>query len=142
MIQELSSNRTEICVVVDEHGGTAGIATLADILEQIVGRIDDEYRHEADDAVKQQADGSFKLDGRMPIADLVELLGFEPKGSSEVETVAGLVLKLMDRIPNEGDSVSITKEMAEEVIETEFEVLKMDNLRIDTILLTIDRLPK
>lgn len=142
MIQELSSNRTEICVVVDEHGGTAGIATLADVLEQIVGRIDDEYRHEADDAVKQQADGSFKLDGRMPIADLVELLGFEPKGSSEVETVAGLVLKLMDRIPNEGDSVSITKEMADEVIETEFEVLKMDNLRIDTILLTIDRLPK
>lgn len=142
LIQELTEERTEICAVVDEHGGTAGITTMSDVLEQIVGKIEDEYRHKDEEAVKTQADGSILLDGKMPIGDLVELLGFEPAGASDVETTAGLVLKLLDRIPTVGDSTSITKELVDETVEAEFEVIKMDNLRVDTVLLVIDRLPK
>ncbi|MDO4842553.1 MAG: transporter associated domain-containing protein, partial [Phoenicibacter congonensis] len=85
---------------------------------------------------------SILLDGKMPIGDLVELLGFEPEGASDVETTAGLVLKLLDRIPSVGDATSIKKELMDETVEAEFEVIKMDNLRVDTVLLVIDRLPK
>ena len=139
MIDELTQARTEICVVVDEHGGTAGIATLSDVMEQIVGKMDDEYRHVTDDSVKPQADGTINIDGKMPIADLVEIMGFEPEEAADVETAAGLVLKLMDKIPREGEEISVKKETQENVIMVTFEVDRMERLRIDRIILTIDR---
>ena len=139
MIDEMTQARTEICVVVDEHGGTAGIATLSDVMEQIVGKMDDEYRHVSDASVKCEADGTFNIDGKMPIADLVEIMGFEPEEAADVETAAGLVLKLMDKIPREGEEVSVEKRSAEEVITATFEVDRMERLRIDRIVLTIDR---
>ena len=139
MIDEMTQARTEICVVVDEHGGTAGIATLSDVMEQIVGKMDDEYRHVSDASVKCEADGTFNIDGKMPIADLVEIMGFEPEEAADVETAAGVVLKLMDKIPREGEEVSVEKRSAEEVITATFEVDRMERLRIDRIVLTIDR---
>ena len=140
MIDELTQARTEICVVVDEHGGTAGIATLSDVMEQIVGRMDDEYRHVSDDSVKCEEDGTFNIDGRMPIADLIEIIGFEPDEATDVETAAGLVLKLMDRIPRVGEDVSIERKTSEKLIKVTFEVESMERLRIDRIALIIDRI--
>ena len=135
LIDVLQDERTEICLVVDEHGGTAGIVTMSDIMEQIVGRIDDEYVHDTDDDVEELPDGTYQINGTLAINDLVELLGFEPEEADEVETAGGLLLKLFDRIPAEGD-VAVLEHRGTKVT---FTVLSMDRLRIDRICMAIDR---
>ena len=140
LLHELSEKRTEICAVVDEHGGTCGIATLSDVVSQIVGRIDDEYRHVAEAEVKELRDGSLEIDGGMPIGELCEIIGFEPEGAENVETAAGLVMRELDKIPNEGDKAFFSHESTQKKVTITMMVLHMDNLRIDRILLTVDQI--
>lgn len=135
LLETMQERCTKICVVVDEHGGTAGIVTMSDIMEQIVGRIDDEYVHDTDDDVEELPDGTYQINGTLAINDLVELLGFEPEEADEVETAGGLLLKLFDRIPDEGD-VAVLEHRGTKVT---FTVLAMDRLRIDRICMAIDR---
>ncbi len=133
LLEVMQEKRTEITVVVDEHGGTAGIVTMSDIMEQIVGRIDDEYIHEADTSVVELPDGTFLIDGSMPIDEVEELIGFEPEESDECETAGGLLLTLFDRIPKEGDEVMLENRKADVL----FRVLDMDRFRIDKISVQI-----
>lgn len=133
LLDLLQEERTEICLVVDEHGGTAGIVTLADVMEQIVGRIDDEYRHDTDDEVVTLPDGTLMIDGSMPTDELVELIGFEPDGIDRVETAGGFLLMLMDKIPQEGDSVELDHEDATKRTQAIFTVISMDRLRVDKV---------
>ena len=133
LIDLLQEERTEICLVVDEHGGTAGIVTLADIMEQIVGRIDDEYRHDADDEIVKLEDGTLVIDGSMSIDEVEELIGFAPPGMDDVETAAGLILMLLDRIPDEGDGVTIEDSEGIKHEKATFTVVSMDRLRVDKI---------
>ena len=135
LLQAMQEGRTEMCVVVDEHGGTAGIVTMSDIMEQIVGRIDDEYVHDTDDDIEELPDGTYQINGTLAIDDLVELLGFEPEAANDVETAGGLLLSLFDRIPKEGD-VAVLEDRGTKVT---FTVLAMDRLRIDRICMAIDR---
>jgi len=135
LLEVMQENRTEITVVVDEHGGTAGIVTMSDIMEQIVGRIDDEYLHEAEDPVVTLKDGSLLIDGSLPVGELEEIIGFEPEESDECETAGGLLLVLFDRIPKAGDMVTLDHAKAHVV----FTVMDMDRLRIDKIRVEIER---
>lgn len=137
LIDTLQEERTEICLVVDEHGGTAGIVTLADVMEQIVGRIDDEYRHDADDEVVKLPDGSFVVDGGMPINELDQVIGFTVEDSDQVETVGGYLLMLMDKIPSEGDTVEIEHSDALNNIRVLFTVIEMDRLRVEKIAIEV-----
>ena len=134
LLQTLQQKRTEIALVVDEHGGTAGIVTMSDIMEQIVGRIDDEYSHGDSDEVVTLKDGSYLVDGSLPIDDLEELMGFKPEEASECETAGGLLLTLFDRIPKEGDTVSVSEGQATAA----FTVVDMDRHRIDKISLMLE----
>ncbi len=135
LLHVLQGNHTKIAVVVDEHGGTAGIVTMGDVMEQIVGRLDDEYSHGEADEVKQKADGTYDVDGSLAIDELAELIGFVPREADEVETAGGLILSLLDRIPAEGDSV-----VAEQGPTTvTFTVKEMDRHRVDKILVEIER---
>lgn len=135
LLETMQEGRTKICVVVDEHGGTAGIVTMSDIMEQIVGRIDDEYVHDTDDDVEQMPDGTYQINGTLGINELVEILGFEPEEADDVETAGGLLLSLFDRIPGEGD-VCVLEDKGTKVT---FTVLTMDRLRIDRIGMAIER---
>lgn len=135
LLETMQEGRTKICVVVDEHGGTAGIVTMSDIMEQIVGRIDDEYVHDTDDDVEQMPDGTYQINGTLGINELVEILGFEPEEAADVETAGGLLLSLFDRIPGEGD-VCVLEDKGTKVT---FTVLTMDRLRIDRIGMAIER---
>lgn len=137
LIDTLQEERTEICLVVDEHGGTAGIVTLADVMEQIVGRIDDEYRHDTDDEVIKLPDGSFVIDGSMPINELENVIGFTAEDSDQVETAGGLIMMLMDKIPNEGDTVELEHADAVKNLRVLFTVIEMDKLRIEKIAVEI-----
>lgn len=137
LIDSLQEARTEMCVVVDEHGGTAGIVTLADVMEQIVGRIDDEYRHEADDAVVELPDGTIMVDGGMPSDELAEMLGFCPDRIDRVETAGGYICMLMDRIPSEGETAYVENVTATKETKVDFKVVAMDRLRVDRIAINI-----
>ena len=144
LLNMLQRKHAKIAVVVDEHGGTAGIVTMSDIMEQIVGRIHDEYTHEEDGGPVELAPGDYLIDGSMPIGDVVELIGFEPPEASECETAGGLLLALFDRIPSEGDTVAVALEgggEGEDVkpLQATFTVVDMDNLRIDKIRVRIER---
>lgn len=123
----LQEKRTKMCVVIDEHGGTAGIVTMSDIMDEIVGSFEDEYAHDSEE-VKKLGEGHYLVDGSMPIDELSELLGFEVEQTG-FETAGGLLFELFDQIPAVGDAVSLEHEGTTAT----FKVLRMDNLRVDTI---------
>ena len=135
LIHTLQAKHTKIAVVVDEHGGTAGIVTMSDVMEQIVGRLDDEYFHGDLEEVVKSGDGSYVVEGSLPIDELEDIIGFSPEESSEVETAGGLLLSLFDRIPSEGDTVSVENDK----VKATFTVAKMDVRRIDKIDLVIEQ---
>ena len=127
LMQALQEQCTKMCVVVDEYGGTAGIVTMSDIMDEIVGSFNDEYVHDSDE-MKKLGDGHYQIDGTLPVDELFELLGFEVEQTG-FETAGGLLFELFDQIPDEGDTVSLKNEGTTVI----FKVLKMDNLRVDTI---------
>ena len=138
LLATLQGEHTKIAVVVDEHGGTSGIVTMSDVMEQIVGRVDDEYTHAVADEVVEVAEGDYLIDGSMPIDEVVELLGFAPAEADECETAGGLLLALFDRIPDEGDEVDAVATVPEgaddataEPARAHFTVVEMGNLRIE-----------
>ena len=138
LLQILQAKHTKIAVVIDEHGGTAGIVTMSDIMEQIVGRIDDEYAHGGSEDVVRLDDGSYLVDGSMAIDEVEELIGFEPEEASECETTGGLLLSLFDRIPEEGDSVTIEHDDRKAT----FTVVDMDRHRIDKVRVVLEQKPE
>ena len=136
LLQTLQSAHTKIAVVIDEHGGTSGIVTMSDIMEQIVGRLHDEYRHDNDTGIVEVEDGTYLVDGSLPIDEVVELIGFKPEEAEECETAGGLLLSLFDRIPETGDRISVSNPANPEV-RAQFMVVDMDNLRIDKIQISL-----
>lgn len=95
-----------IAVVVDEYGGTSGLVTLEDILEQIVGEIQDEYDVDEVAPVAHHADGHLTVQGGVPLADLEQELGHEFE-REDVDTVGGLVLAELGRVPRAGDAFTL-----------------------------------
>ena len=138
LLQILQAKHTKIAVVIDEHGGTSGIVTMSDIMEQIIGRIDDEYAHGGSEDVVRLDDGSYLVDGSMAIDEVEELIGFEPEEASECETTGGLLLSLFDRIPEEGDSVTIEHDDRKAT----FTVVDMDRHRIDKVRVVLEQKPE
>ncbi len=100
LLREMQANQQHLAIVVDEFGGTAGIATIEDLIEEIVGEIVDEYDEEEPMVI--EADGEWIVDARLDVDELAELVGVELP-SDEWDTVGGLVLELAGRVPLEGE---------------------------------------
>lgn len=100
LLRILQMNKVHMAVVVDEYGGTEGIVTLEDILEELVGEIWDEH-DEVTEFLHKQPDGSYNIDCTTDLDDMYDL--FEIKGECEASTVSGWVLEQIDRIPKQGD---------------------------------------
>lgn len=103
LLADFRNRRTQIAVVLDEYGGTAGIVTIEDLLEEIVGEIHDEYDTE-DLTVREVEPGLYEMDGLEPIDELNELLGTHFP-HEDFDTVGGLILHLLGRAPVEGEVV-------------------------------------
>lgn len=103
-LPRLRAERQHLAVVIDEYGGTAGIVTLEDVLEEVVGEIWDEFDRDTS-GVRTRPDGSVVLSGAFPIHDLDELGINLPEGP--YATVAGLVLHTLGRLPNQGESIQV-----------------------------------
>jgi CBS domain containing-hemolysin-like protein len=97
LLQELQREAVHVAVVIDEYGGTAGLVTLEDLLEEIVGEIDDEYDPDRDE-VEDLGDGSFVVPADMDIDDMGDLFDLE-LDDEDVDTVAGLLAKVLGRVP-------------------------------------------
>ncbi|WLQ06194.1 hemolysin family protein [Arthrobacter oryzae] len=105
LLRELQKESTHVAIVIDEYGGTAGLVTLEDLIEEIVGEIVDEYDTESAEAVAL-GDGSYRVSARMGIDDLGELFDVE-LDDDEVDTVGGLLAKALGRVPIVGSTVEV-----------------------------------
>jgi len=129
LLREMQAKRMHVAIVVDEFGGTAGMVTIEDILEEIVGEITDEYDIEPD-GVEQLADGSFRISSRYEVDDLVDLLGI-PIEDEEVDSVGGLIAKHLGKVPITGSVVEV------EGLRFEAESQSGRRNRIDTVLVSL-----
>ena len=105
LFRELQARRQHMAIVVDEHGSIAGIVTLEDLLEELVGEIEDEYDIR-ESLVRRIDHDLFMVDGRAEIDDVEEALGLKLPGG-DYNTIAGLVLKELGRIPDVGDELVV-----------------------------------
>ncbi len=120
LLKDLQARRQQLAIVVDEFGGTSGLVTIEDLLEEIVGEIADEHDEEVPEN-RLLEDGSLLLDGRASISKLAEVFGVAPEGG-DIETVGGLVSSRLGYVPAPGEAV--------EELGLRFEVEKADERRI------------
>lgn len=107
LLREMQAERIHVAVVVDEYGGTAGLVTIEDILEEIVGEITDEHDNELP-RVEELADGAMRVTARLPVDELEELFGAELEQEDDgVETVAGLLAQALGRVPIPGATATV-----------------------------------
>ncbi|KAA2284819.1 HlyC/CorC family transporter [Arenimonas fontis] len=107
LLKEFRLSRNHMAIVVDEHGGVAGLVTIEDVLEEIVGEIDDEH-DEADTArlIAAQADGQYMVDALTPIADFNRQFGAELP-DDEYDTIGGLVIAAIGHLPESGEELAL-----------------------------------
>jgi len=105
LLTDFQARRTHIAIVVDEYGGTAGLVTLEDVLEEIVGEIRDENDEEEQEMIDRLGDDEFMVDARIDLDDLFEALEVDIEtGEFDFETLGGLIFHLAREIPEEGDT--------------------------------------
>jgi CBS domain containing-hemolysin-like protein len=117
LLKEFQRKRVQAAIVVDEYGGTAGLVTLEDLLEEIVGEIRDEYDVESE-AVQEEANGSFVFSGRTHVRELADRLKVDISSGEGYETVGGYLLAHVGRVPAVGETFEIDG-LSVEVLEAE-----------------------
>jgi magnesium and cobalt transporter len=121
LLKEFRVNRNHMAIVIDEYGHVGGLVTIEDVLEQIVGDIEDEYDIDEDDFIKKHSDGSYSVKAATPIDDFNKY--FESTFSDEeFDTIGGLVLQGFGHLPVRGETLKIKN--------FRFKILHSDNRRI------------
>lgn len=129
LLKEFRQSRNHMAIVVDEHGGVAGIITIEDVLEQIVGEIDDEH-DDADEAkmIAAQSDGQFLVDALTPIADFNDQFGADFL-DDEYDTIGGFVTDAIGHLPEAGEELSVGR--------FHFRVGRTDQRRVHSFVVSI-----
>lgn len=134
VFKEMQKNKIHMAIVVDEYGGTAGVVTMEDILEEIVGDIYDEY-DPVEEKYEKIGENTYIVDGQMSILDFEKLIGVK-NIETEYDTVSGYLMELMDRVPTEEEN---------HVIETDklvFKIEEFDDRRISKVKVCKINVPK
>ncbi|MFL6713523.1 MAG: HlyC/CorC family transporter [Sulfurifustis sp.] len=121
LLREFKANRNHMAIVVDEYGGVAGLVTIEDVLEQIVGDIADEYDIDEDTMIMPRDNGEHVVKALTPIADFNAHFGTH-FSDRDVDTVGGLVMTTLGRLPRRGERIAIDG--------VQFEVLRADSRRV------------
>jgi putative hemolysin len=133
LFSEMTARRLQIAVVIDEYGGTEGIVTMEDLLESIVGNIQDEYDTEEDE-IHREGDNRYNVDGTASVEEISDLTGVElPEG--DYETIAGLMMEQLGRIPKPGEHPHV------KVKNLTLTVAEMDDRRIARIIIEKEPAP-
>src|SRR5439155_4554440 len=122
LLREMQKDNIHMAIVIDEHGSVAGIVTIEDMVEEIVGEIRDEHEAKAD--IVRENDNTYVVPGNMDVDRLNQLFGVRPE-SREAATVAGLVSEIVGRIPAKGEIVE------HDVLR--FEVLESTNWKVERL---------
>jgi magnesium and cobalt transporter len=131
MLREFRVSRNHMAIVVDEYGGVAGLVTIEDVLEQIVGDIEDEYDFdEAGDSIKLDQNGRYRVKARTEIEDFNE--AFETRfDADDFDTIGGLVIRHLGRLPKRGEVIRLDG--------LKIQVMRADSRRVHTLL--VERVP-
>ncbi|HEY5467365.1 MAG TPA: hemolysin family protein [Clostridia bacterium] len=129
LFREMQRDHAQMAVVIDEYGGTAGIVSLEDIIEEIVGNLQDEYDEEEAE-IERRDETTFVVDGQTALDDVAAAVGVNMP-EDDYDTLAGLVVGLLDRIPDEGEQPEIAYH------NLIFKVLEMDDRRVSKIQITV-----
>lgn len=121
LLREFRVNRNHMAIVIDEYGHVAGLVTIEDVLEQIVGDIEDEYDIGEEDKIKKHDDVTYTVKASTPIEEFNEYFGSDLK-TDEYDTIGGLLLKGFEHLPKRGETIKIDR--------FRFKVLHSDNRRI------------
>jgi magnesium and cobalt transporter len=130
LLREFRRSRVHMAIVADEYGGIAGIVTIEDVIEQIVGDIDDEHDVDEDVNIRKDGDRQYVVRGQTPIDEFNEYFQTD-LSDDEFDTVAGLVMKQLGRLPRRGETLQLAG--------CEVKVMRFDRRRIDTLRLTAPR---
>ena len=125
LLKEFRGSRNHMAIVVDEYGGVAGLVTIEDVIEQIVGDIDDEFDVEDDQNIRKEGERLFLVRGVTRIEEFNEYFGARLSEEESFETVAGLLMKQFGRLPRRGETATIDG--------FEFRVVRADRRRIDAV---------
>jgi magnesium and cobalt transporter len=132
LLKDFRSNRNHIAIVVDEYGGVAGMVTIEDVLEQIVGDIEDEYDFdETEDNILRDSNGRYRIKALTEIADFNEQLTTE-FSDEEFSTIGGLVVSKFGHLPKRGEAITIN--------DFKFTVLRADSRRLHVLM--VERIPE
>ncbi|HEY6123017.1 MAG TPA: transporter associated domain-containing protein [Steroidobacteraceae bacterium] len=130
LLREMRRSRVHMAIVADEYGGIGGLVTIEDIIEQIVGDIDDEHDVDEDVNIRKDGDRQYVVRGQTPIDEFNEYFQTE-LSDDEFDTVAGLVMKQLGRLPRRGETLQLA--------DCELKVTRFDRRRIDSLRLTAPR---
>ena len=128
LLPEMQARKFHMAIVVDEYGGTAGLVTLEDLIEELVGEIVDEFDRE-EPMIEPQADGSVKVQARMAVDEVNDLLGAElPEG--DWDTIGGLMFHLLGHVPEEGETTTFDRHVlrAEQVNGRRIGVVRLERI--------------
>jgi len=131
LLMKMRDTGTHMAIVVDEYGGTDGMVTIEDLVEEIVGEIQDEHDKILPPSLTERPDGTLEADARVEVEDLEKHLGqelLEPDRREDVDTLGGLIFTLLDRVPARGEIVPHPAAI-------EFEVLDADPRRVKRLLI-------
>lgn len=129
LLKEFRSTRNHIAIVVDEYGGVAGMVTIEDVLEQIVGDIEDEYDYDEDeDNVIQNSDGTYRVKALTEIEDFNEIVGTQ-FSDEEFSTIGGLIVNRFGHLPKRGDHITIDN--------LNIKVLRADSRRLHSVTIEV-----
>jgi len=107
LLREFRRNRNHMAIVVDEYGGVSGLVTIEDVIEQIIGEIDDEFDVEDEQNIRRDAERQFTVRGVTRIAEFNEYFGAQLSEAEGFDTVAGLLMKQLGHLPRRGESATI-----------------------------------
>jgi len=133
LLLEMRENSIGMVMVLDEYGATAGLITLEDLLEEIVGEIRDEFDDDEQNYIQKNGDYEYLIEGSMKLDDINDALELPPElmlYSDDYDSIGGLIIEKLDRIPEEKESVVLNNEII-------LQVADMDKTRIDKVLMTL-----
>ncbi|MFG1297152.1 hemolysin family protein [Xanthobacter variabilis] len=122
LLVSMQAARTHLALVIDEYGGTDGLVSIEDVVEEIVGEIEDEHDEAAESLLEAQDDGSYLVDARAPLESIVEVLGpgFASEDElEEVDSMGGLAVRLAARVPETGEVITLPGQYQLEVVEAD-----------------------